>query len=494
MRRYLSFPAVHKISLSFGIAALLGLLILQLPQGGSYILGINPSTGRVPSPEVRKQLDLPPGRVGAIGLRETAAYMKDGEGYLKERVEMHGPVFKTGLFFRPTVMVGSKAAVRDFLPVEPSVSESSLPPSFVQLHTPYSALNQKGDQLKATRAVYSEILGKEALLSYWPQIRANMVQSVEDGLAASSNGDNIMTPIRDGVLGLYFQLWMGLNVNDRNKKLFTDFNAGLLSPMPINLPWTAFGKAMRARETICAETKALIESHIRDGKNQGFDLFTKVLSQARDESGKPWSTHRMSIVSLLFVWGAYEETAAVITNTLRLLSLHPEYVPKIRKELEEFAPNGVGEASLKDLASMSFLRACVKEGIRLIPPSGGGMRVTTQDIELAGYRIPKGWVVTADPRIANKQEDIFGTDIDSYNPERFIQKRFTSNEFFPGGIGSHACPGIEMSELVSMTYLASFMENFSSWEQTAGTSLAWSYIPFQVMTNFQVNLKRRTFP
>eukprot|EP00975_Prorocentrum_lima_P067561 12915605-Prorocentrum_lima.AAC.1 len=60
----------------------------------------------------------------------------------------------------------------------------------------------------------------------------------------------------------------------------------------------------------------------------------------------------MSIVSLLFVWGAYEETAAVITNTLRLLSLHPEYVPKIRKELEEFAPNGVGEASLKDLASM----------------------------------------------------------------------------------------------------------------------------------------------
>merc|ERR1711918_151166 len=128
-------------------------------------------------------------------------------------------------------------------------------------------------------------------------------------------------------------------------------------------------------------------------------------------------------------------------------------------------------------ASMSFLRACVKEGIRLIPPSGGGMRVTTQDIELAGYRIPKGWVVTADPRIANKQEDIFGRDVDSYNPERFIEKRFTSNEFFPGGIGSHACPGIEMSELVSMTYLASFMENFSSWEQTAGTSLAWSYIP-----------------
>ena len=89
------------------------------------------------------------------------------------------------------------------------------------------------------------------------------------------------------------------------------------------------------------------------------------------------------------------------------------------------------------------------------------------DVELAGYRIPAGWVISADPRIGNSMASVYP------QPERFIPERFIPSKcpfsalrdavelppnvnaarpagaWFPGGIGSHACPGLPMAYTVS---------------------------------------------
>ena len=73
----------------------------------------------------------------AAELDWAAEYIKDATGFVEKRVQKHGPVFKTHLFGRPTVLVGGIDAIAQFVAVEPKITTSSLPPTFLILHTEY---------------------------------------------------------------------------------------------------------------------------------------------------------------------------------------------------------------------------------------------------------------------------------------------------------------------------------------------------------------------
>ena len=54
---------------------------------------------------------LPPGRMGLPGIGESIQYLRDPEGFIAERQEQYGNVFKTHLFGRPTItLIGADAA------------------------------------------------------------------------------------------------------------------------------------------------------------------------------------------------------------------------------------------------------------------------------------------------------------------------------------------------------------------------------------------------
>ena len=54
---------------------------------------------------------------------------------MQRRAEKYGPVFKTSLFGKPTVLVGGTDAISQFMAIEPKITTSSLPPTFLILHT-----------------------------------------------------------------------------------------------------------------------------------------------------------------------------------------------------------------------------------------------------------------------------------------------------------------------------------------------------------------------
>lgn len=94
-------------------------------------------------------LELPPGRVGLFGARETIEYLQDPRAFIKKRVQMYGPVFKTGFFFKPAVVFGSTEAIEEYRAFEASLpADEALPETFRELHTAYGALRQSGAQHK----------------------------------------------------------------------------------------------------------------------------------------------------------------------------------------------------------------------------------------------------------------------------------------------------------------------------------------------------------
>lgn len=63
--------------------------------------------------------------------------------------------------------------------------------------------------------------------------------------------------------------------------------------------------------------------------------------------------------------------------TLYLLASHPEKQNTLRQEV-----NSGDERK-------SYLKACIKESLRVMPVAGGNIRQCTKEYNLLGYEIPK---------------------------------------------------------------------------------------------------------
>lgn len=78
------------------------------------------------------------------------------------------------------------------------------------------------------------------------------------------------------------------------------------------------------------------------------------------------------MIAIEIFLGGIDATATTIAFTLYYLSKNPE--------TQNLARSGDSE----------FLKACIRETLRLSPTAGGNSRFLNKDIEMGGYFIPKG--------------------------------------------------------------------------------------------------------
>ena len=64
-------------------------------------------------------------------------------------------------------------------------------------------------------------------------------------------------------------------------------------------------------------------------------------------------------------------------------------------------------------------RRLLRECLRLTPPAGGGFRISTEPITIAGFDIEPGMCVTADPRISNAMESLHAQPA-AFEPLRWV--------------------------------------------------------------------------
>nr|GFD11481.1 cytochrome P450 71A1-like [Tanacetum cinerariifolium] len=118
----------------------------------------------------------------------------------------------------------------------------------------------------------------------------------------------------------------------------------------------------------------------------------------------------------------------------------------------------------KDMPNLPYIRAIVKEAMRLHPVSPLlTPRRTIEDCNVAGYDIPKdtqvlvnAWSIARDPKLWDKPE--------KFCPERFIGNAIdvkgNNYELLPFGAGRRMCPGYSLGRKMTESSLANLLHGF----------------------------------
>ena len=170
------------------------------------------------------------------------------------------------------------------------------------------------------------------------------------------------------------------------------------------------------------------------------------------------------------MFGGTETVASVIEWSMAELMRNPEELQKLQEELTRTV--GLDRRLHEsDLQNLPYLKAVVKETLRLHPPIPLLLHETAVDTAVAGYFIPTGsrvwincWAIGRD-----------GTaweDPDRFRPGRFENDAapdFKGNdfEFLPFGSGRRSCPGMQLGLYACEMAVANLLHSFS-WELPDG--------------------------
>ncbi|KAK2014988.1 cytochrome P450 CYP2 subfamily [Colletotrichum eremochloae] len=179
------------------------------------------------------------------------------------------------------------------------------------------------------------------------------------------------------------------------------------------------------------------------------------------ENKQHWYSQGLTDEDLAWVTGGlieagFETSASTLNTLVMMLATNP----RVQREAQEELMRVVGPARLpcyEDLQNLPYVRACVKEALRINPIlTPGIMHFADQDVIYKGHIIPKGTVLVANTAFLHFDPGRFDKPFE-FMPERFLNHTLYSSEYaamgdpykrdhFTFSTGRRTCPGARIAE------------------------------------------------
>ncbi|KAF0919797.1 hypothetical protein E2562_031658 [Oryza meyeriana var. granulata] len=241
--------------------------------------------------------------------------------------------------------------------------------------------------------------------------------------------------------------------------------------------------------------RGIIEKRSR-GELSDDDLLGLMLKSNMD-SGEP-SNLRMSTEDVteeckLFYFAGMETTSVLLTWTLVVLAMHPEWQDRAREEV--LSAFGRDKPNFDGLNKLKTVTMILHEVLRLYPPVISLSRRTFKEMQIGGITYPAGVAFELPIILIHHNTDVWGKDAQEFKPERFaegISKATKTNQpaFFPFSWGPRICIGQNFAMLETKMALCLILQNFEFQLSPSYIHAPYANVTLHPQHGAQVILKR----
>ncbi|KAJ6746395.1 CYTOCHROMEA2 [Salix koriyanagi] len=189
-----------------------------------------------------------------------------------------------------------------------------------------------------------------------------------------------------------------------------------------------------------------------------------LMIQASNSSSDHVTVHDIVEECKSFFFAGKQTTSNLLTWTTVLLAMHPQWQVQAREEVSRVCGSR-GIPTKDDVAKLKTLSMILNESLRLYPPTIATIRRSKADVELGGYKIPRGTELLIPILALHHDQSIWGHDANEFNPRRFSNgvARAAKHHvaFIPFGLGARTCIGQNLAILQAKLTLAIILQRFS---------------------------------
>ncbi len=201
--------------------------------------------------------------------------------------------------------------------------------------------------------------------------------------------------------------------------------------------WSPWGRFLRRQHQIDTLIQAEIDARRSHPDPNRTDILS-LLMVAKDDQGQGMSDQELrdQLITLLLL--GHETTASALAWAFYWIHRHPHVLERLRHEIQ----------SIEDpqhLTQLPYLTAVCKESLRILPIALIAQpRTVRQPLQIEGVDLDPGTLLVPCIYLAHRRTQTY-PEPDRFDPERFLNHKFSPYEFLPFGGGSRSCIGMALS-------------------------------------------------
>lgn len=399
---------------------------------------------------------LPP---GSLALLPVGPWV-DPDYYAKQAAR-YGPIFKVSDLYRPCVCLIGIAPARELFS---QYADALRVPAF-----PFNRFIPNGflrftdsARHRAYRSMFQQAFAPAILRTAEPFIRETIHSGLEQmGRASieSSNGVHPKAYIEQIVLVVLVRLFFGIVPETDSLRQFEQL-----------LHVVALRRAARTSDAAVKQALSEMLSLIQITVSRSPETCSFVAELARANPAG-WDEQSILLNLVYMFQVGYADLSGLLHWLCKMLSDYPAWAMQVRTEIQG-----------NDLATR-----IVFETLRL-QQSEFLIRQTTREIQFKNFVIPRGWFVRMCIKESHHASAAFESP-KSFNPDRFLARRYTRAEFMPFGAFDKTCLGEHLTLSVGRTFVLELARRFE-WHVVQDGPQEFSGFHWQPSSKFRISIQQ----
>ncbi|CAI9099864.1 OLC1v1036746C1 [Oldenlandia corymbosa var. corymbosa] len=449
-----------------------------------------------------KNLPPSPPRIPIVGNLHQVARLSIPQRGLRALAQIYGPVMRLRLGRREAIVISSAEVAEQILRTNDLIFADRIQPSFVgRLLYDFKDIgfSRYGEYWRQMRLVTVSRLLTTKMVQSFRSLREeeiiNMLGSIRESCFSGSTVriNEILARFSNNIISsaAIGKRYSELKNGNRFQELFSECTMICgYSNIADFIPWLGWLNHINGMESkvnrVAKEVDEYLESIVEQGVEKmmssssinGGDCkedkrpqnFLDVLLGLQQENALAFTLDINSIKALILdiILGGTESTYTLLEWAFAELLRNPTSMTKLKDEVRQLSrckSKSVDMITEEDLGSLPYLKAVIKEALRMHPPAPFLVRQSRKAVKILGYDIAPGTFVYINGWA-------IGRDIESWErPDEFRPERFLNNspvdlkghhfQFLPFGSGRRICPGSAFALVIAELALANLILNFN---------------------------------